>query len=85
VLAIPAQAPWKEHKLPPFQGLLVSMSGLARREKARLAEVLARGGGRTSGELNKNCTHLVCKTASGDKHKCAVPVTTDRLAGHVSP
>ena len=63
----------KEHKLPPFQGLLVSMSGLARREKARLAEVVARGGGKTSGELNKNCTHLVCKTASGDKHKYVSP------------
>ncbi len=65
--------PLPEHKLPTFQGLLVSMSGLSGREKARLADVIEKGGGRSSGELNKHCTHLVCKTATGDKWKCARP------------
>ena len=63
--------PLPEHRLATFQGLLVSMSGLSAREKQRLGDVIAQGGGRTSGELNKHCTHLVCKTATGDKWKCA--------------
>ena len=66
--------PLPEHKLATFQGLLISISGLSGREKGRLADVIARGGGSTSGELNKHCTHLVCKTATGDKWKCAHPV-----------
>ena len=53
------QVPLGEHRLPPFQDLIISLSGLTSERKARASKVVAEGGGATEAVLTRSCTHLV--------------------------
>lgn len=53
------QVPVEEHRLPPFQDLLISLSGLTSEWKTRASRVVVEGGGATEAVLTRSCTHLV--------------------------
>lgn len=71
----PSQAghllPYDSHRVGPFLGLVVCLSGLLASHKATLAAVIAAGGGLHSPALDKKCTHLVVDAPEGAKYKCA--------------
>ena len=74
------QAPLEKHRLKAFQGLTISLSGLTVHEKRAYGNLITSHGGVNSPELTKGCSHLVCKTATGEKYKCAThPESCARL------
>ena len=54
-----SQAPEAEHLLGPFTGLVVCVSGGTPAAKVEVVKAVKAHGASQSGELNKNCTHLV--------------------------
>jgi hypothetical protein len=71
---LPSQAgqllPYDSHRVGPFLGLVVCLSGLLAADKATLAAVVTAGGGLHSPALDKKCTHLVVNAPEGAKYKC---------------
>ncbi|DBA89074.1 hypothetical protein WJX77_001689 [Trebouxia sp. C0004] len=58
-----------EHRLAPFAGLEICISGYVKR-KAQMGSVINQFGGRYNAELNKaTCDVLVCELPSGQKYK----------------
>ena len=55
------------HRLGPLAGLIISSTGHGSDEKAGLARLIEMGGGEYSGNLTKQCTHLVLKRADDGK------------------
>ena len=64
-----SQVPFTEHRLAPFAGLEICISGFVKK-KAQMGRLINQFGGRYNAELNKaTCNVLVCELPSGQKYK----------------
>ena len=61
--------PMAQHKLGPFAGLTICVSGGSVTVKAQQQKLITEHGGAKSPELNKNVTHLVITRQPGAQHK----------------
>ena len=75
-----SQVPFTEHRLAPFAGLEICISGYVKK-KAQMGRVINQFGGRYNAELNKaTCDVLVCELPSGQKYKYDSQLTSIILA-----
>eukprot|EP00252_Welwitschia_mirabilis_P020066 TRINITY_DN4829_c0_g1_i2.p1 TRINITY_DN4829_c0_g1~~TRINITY_DN4829_c0_g1_i2.p1 ORF type:complete len:444 (-),score=110.04 TRINITY_DN4829_c0_g1_i2:142-1473(-) len=63
--------PYKPHKIPPFKGLTICVTGIDAGKREQIAQLVVQNGGSYSRSLSVACTHLICNVAEGDKYMFA--------------
>jgi len=65
------QLPIDDFKLPPFAGLMISVTGFSQAMRAQLQQLVEGHGGVYTPHLSKRCTHLLSKSTLGLKFRYA--------------
>lgn len=70
---------WSEHRLVPhepcrvlpFSGLTICFTRIAADVRKEMENLIVHNGGQYSGDLTRNCTHLISDAPEGDKYRVA--------------
>lgn len=69
------QVAYEEHRLKPFSGLEISVSGGYGGEKQKAAELVRQHGGTYTPNMTRSCTHLVILGPKGDNRDVSTKET----------